>query len=78
MLPEGAFFIQLISNFMKKILFLTKFSFSCLLPRSSGNGGVKNKNKMLKNALILTGIKYVVQIGFLYHKKRLFEIFFKI
>jgi hypothetical protein len=57
MLLEGAFFIQSISNFMKRpdFLFVTKFSFSCLPPL-----GVKNK--MLNNGLILTGKKYVVQI----------------
>ena len=64
MLLEGAFFIQSISNFMKRpdFLFVTKFSFSCLPPLAvnGGNGGVKNK--MLNNGSILTGKKYVVQI----------------
>ena len=61
MLLEGAFFIQSISNFMKRpvFVFVTKFSFSCL-PPLGGNGGVKNK--MLNNCSILTGKKYVVQI----------------
>ena len=54
MLLEGAFFIKIISNFMKRsdFLFVTKFSFSCL-PPLGGNGGVKNK--MLNNGSILTG-----------------------
>ena len=53
MLLEGAFFIQSISNFMKRpdFLFATKFSFSCL-PPLGGNGGVKNK--MLNNGSVLT------------------------
>ena len=42
-----------------KILFVTKFKFSCL-PALGGNGG--GKNKMLNNGSILTGKKYVVQI----------------
>ena len=58
MLLEGEFFIQSISNFMKRpdFVFVTKFNFSCLPPL----GGVKNK--MLNNGLILTRKKYVSQI----------------
>ena len=60
MLLEGAFFIQSISNFMKRpdFLFVTKFCFSCF--SLGGNGGVKNK--MLNNGSILMRKKYVVQI----------------
>ena len=42
----------------RKILFVTKFSLTCLPPL--GSGGVKNK--MLNNGLIFKGKKYVVQI----------------
>ena len=63
MLLEGAFLFQSISNFIKRpdILFVTKFSFSCLTPLAvfGGNGGVKNK--MLNNGSILTVKIYVVQ-----------------
>ena len=62
MLLEGAFFIQSISNLMKRsdFVFVSKFSFSCL-PPLGGNGWVKNK--MLNNGSILTEKKYVVQIS---------------
>ena len=58
-------FYEKIFYFWQNLVFLVY----CHAVVSGGNGGVKNKNKMLKNALILTGIKYIVQIGILYHKK---------
>jgi hypothetical protein len=57
MLLEGAFFIQSISNFMKRPDFVFVYRHSAV---NSGNGGFKNK--MLNNGSILTGKKYVVQI----------------
>ena len=64
MLLEGAFFIQSISNFLKRPDFYLRQNLVFLVYRHSavngGNGGVKNK--MLNNGLILTGKKYVVQI----------------
>ena len=64
MLLEGAFFIQSISNFMKRpdFLFLTKFTFSFLPPLGGIQRNVGVRNKMLNNGSILTGKKYVVQI----------------
>ena len=60
MLLEGAFVIQLISNFMKRpdFLFLTNLVF-LVYRHLTVNGGVKNK--MLNNGSILAGKKYVVQ-----------------
>ena len=59
MLLERAFFIQLISNFMKNVTNLV-FLVYCHLAVNGSNGGVKNK--MLNNGSILTGKVYVVQM----------------
>ena len=50
---EGAFLIQLTSNFVSRLTFTNEKKFSFFLPAVCGNGSVKNKT--LKNDSIFTG-----------------------